>query len=196
MRQFFAAAFRRPLRPSPLSSDNTMQPLFLSRNKSSSTIADNTFKATAQEALEGGVKYAPLLVVFLGISTALVAIGYELNKINDSGKLYEERIKLNEERIKSVDILNEERIKSVDILNEERVRAIEERVRATDELNKERSKSNQERIRSNEERTKSTEKLVLANEKQIKISTELAIEKSLRLSLENSLKYPAKKELK
>jgi len=111
-------------------------------------MVDNTFKTTAQEALEGGVRYAPLLAVILGISAALVGVGYELNKINESGKLNEERSKSTERLV----IANEKQIK---ILSE---------------LAIERSKSTEKLVIANEKQIKISSELAI--EKAVRLSLE------------------------
>ena len=98
-----------------------------------------TFSDISRDALEGGIKYSPLIVTAIGIVTFITGITLEFSSLQSQITLASEKIisieqvneRIMDAKIKSTD----EKIKSVELANEkiidEKVKAIDEKINAS-----------------------------------------------------------------
>ena len=93
-----------------------------------------TFSDISRDALEGGIKYSPLIVTAIGVVTFTTGITLEFSSLQSQITLASEKIisieqvneRIMDAKIKSTD----EKIKSVELANE---KIIDEKVKAIDE---------------------------------------------------------------
>ena len=128
----------------------------------------STFSDISRDALEGGIKYSPLIVTAIGIVTFITGITLEFSSLQS-------QITLANEKIISIEQVNE--------------RIMDAKIKSTDE----KIKSTDEKIKSVE---LANEKIIDEKVKAIDEKINASVEKSVRVALENFFKYSYSNEFK
>ena len=145
------------------------------------TITSRTkFSDTARDALEGGVKYSPLILAVAGAVSVLAGVILEFSSLQAQITLAGEKLKTIEsstgEKLKSIESSTGEKLKSIESSAGEKLKSVE---------------SLYEKLMN--EKIKSIESSIGEKIKSIESSTgekiNASVDKSVRIALEDFLKY-------